>query len=237
MGRFYGTKVTWLGHSTFKIESPKGQVILIDPWLDNPRAPKDAKKHTKKVDYILITHGHGDHLGSAIEVAKKTKATVVAIHEISVYLTKKGLKKVIGMNKGGTVDLNGIKVTMVDATHSSGIEDRGKLIPGGEAAGYIITMENGFRIYHMGDTGFHGTLNIIGDFYGPDLVLIPIGGTYTMGPEEAAYAVRILRPNWIIPMHYGTFPVLTGTPQKFIKSLTSTYKGSVIELRPGETAE
>ncbi len=237
MARFEGIRVTWLGHSAFKLVSPKGKVILIDPWLEHPLAPSGAKETIDKVDYILVTHGHGDHMGNTIEIAQKTGATAVAIYEIASYLSQKGLKNVIGMNKGGTVELNGIKVTMVDATHSSGIDDQGKLINGGEAAAFIVTFENGFKVYHMGDTGFHGSMQIIGDFYKPDLVLIPIGSVFTLGPEEAAYAIKLIKPRWIIPMHFDTFPLLTGKPEKFRESLSPEYRDRLVVLRPGETAE
>lgn len=238
MARFNGIKITWYGHDAFKFVSPNGKVILIDPWLDNPLAPKGALESIDKVDLILVTHGHGDHLGNTVEIAKKTGARVACIFEISQYLLSKGVENVQGMNKGGSIYIDGIKATMVDATHSSGIvESEREVIVGGESAGFIVTFENGFKVYHMGDTGLSGFFYMVGEFYKPDLLLIPIGDLFTLGPDNAAYAVTIIKPKWIIPMHYKTFPVLTGTPEKFIDALPQEYKGKVIVMNPGETIE
>ncbi len=235
MARFNGIKVTWFGHASFKFESPEGKVILVDPWLDHPLAPEGAKQFGH-VDLILVTHGHSDHLGNTIEIAKSTNATVVAIYEIMLYLQGKGLSNLQGMNKGGTWEWNNIKITMTDAVHSSGIDEGGKVIPGGDPAGYIITFENGFKVYHTGDTGLFGGMQFIGELYKPDLVCLPIGSLFTMGPEEAAFAVKILKPRWVIPMHYETFPILTGKPKDFIDLLPDEFKDRVIVLKPGETA-
>ncbi len=236
MSRFEGVKITWYGHAAFRFVSPKGKVIWIDPWLEHPLAPP-ASKDMEQADLILVTHGHSDHLGNTVTLAQKTGALVVSIYEIMLFLQKKGLTNLQGMNKGGTLEWEGLRITMTDATHSSGIDVDGNVVPGGEAAGYIVTFENGFKVYHAGDTGLFGGLAMIGDFYRPDLVCLPIGSLFTMGPEEAAYAVTLLKPRWIIPMHYKTFPVLTGQPEALIKALPDEYKDRVIVLQPGETVE
>ena len=231
--KIYGIKITWYGHSAFLLESQNGKNILIDPWLDNPKAPEGAKD-IANVDLILITHGHSDHIGTSIEIAKRTNAKIISIFEISLYISGHGITNTQGMNKGGTVDIDGVKVTMVDAKHSSGIDQNGKVIEGGEPAGYIIEFENGFKIYHAGDTALFGDMKLIGKFYEPDLVILPIGGLYTMGPDEAAYACRLLKPKYIIGMHYGTFPVLTGTPDELRRRLPTNLRKRVIELEAGK---
>ena len=224
--------VTWFGHSAFLLKAPGGKSILVDPWLDNPNAPPEAKS-IAPVDLILITHAHSDHLGSAVEVAKRTGAKVISIHEISLYLQDQGMGDSIGMNKGGTVSVDGIGVTMVDARHSSAIDGRGAVLPGGEAAGYVVTFENGFRVYDAGDTAVFGDMKIIADIYKPELAILPIGGLYTMGPVEAAYACRLLKPKYVIGMHYGTFPPLSGTPEQLRQKLPASMRKIVLELKPG----
>ncbi|HAL57163.1 MAG TPA: metal-dependent hydrolase [Bacteroidetes bacterium] len=225
-------RITWFGHSAFLLESPGGKRVLVDPWLDNPKAPPEAKE-IAKVDLILISHGHGDHIGNTIEVAKRTSATVVAIHEVSLFLQAKGVASIQGMNKGGTVDVGGVKVTMVDAKHSSDIDVGAEPVPGGEAAGFVIEFENGFKAYHAGDTAVFGDMKLIADLYKPHLAFLPIGGLYTMDPRAAAFACRMLKPQQIIGMHYGTFPPLTGTPSELKKWLPAAMKRRVLDLEPG----
>lgn len=225
--------VTWFGHSAFLLKAPGGKSVLIDPWLDNPKAPAGAKE-LSPVDLILLTHGHSDHVGNTIDVARRTKAPVVAIYEISLYLQEHGVSTAQGMNKGGTMHIDGLKVTMVDAKHSSDIDVRGIVIPGGEPAGFVIEMENGFRVYHAGDTSLFGDMKLIADLYKPQLVLLPIGGLYTMDPREAAYACRLLKPTYIAGMHYGTFPVLAGTPAELKNNLPAAMKKRVMEFLPGQ---
>lgn len=224
--------IMWLGHSAFLIKSPLGKNILIDPWLENPKAPAGAKD-IAPVDLILVSHGHSDHFGNAVEVAKRTGAPVVCIHEISLYLHRQGIASAQGMNKGGTREVKGVKVTMTDARHSSGIDMNGTVLNGGEAAGYVIELENGYKVYHAGDTSLFGDMEYIGKLYKPDVAILPIGDLFTMGPKEAAVAATLLEPNVIIGMHYGTFPALTGTPEELMKHLPAKLKNRVRVLSPG----
>jgi L-ascorbate metabolism protein UlaG (beta-lactamase superfamily) len=224
--------VTWFGHSAFLMKSPGGVSVLVDPWLENPNAPPSAKDVTP-VDLILVTHGHSDHLGETIRIAQRTQAQVVSIHEICLHLQKQGVIGAQGMNKGGTIAIAGVKITMVDAKHSSGLDGGGAVVPGGEPAGFVIEFENGFTVYHAGDTSVFGDMKIIADLYKPSLAILPIGGLYTMDPREAAYACRLLKPRYVVGMHYGTFPVLSGTPAQLKRLLPASMKKTVVELEPG----
>jgi L-ascorbate metabolism protein UlaG (beta-lactamase superfamily) len=227
-----GIKITWLGHATFRIETPGGKLILIDPWvMGNPMCP-EKEKNVKQVDVLLCTHGHGDHIGDAVEIAKKHNPQAVGIPELCGWLEKKGVKRTAAMNKGGTQTVDDIKVTMVHADHSCGIQDGDQLVYGGEACGYVVEFSNGVKIYHAGDTNVFGDMKIIRELYAPEIAMIPIGDHYTMGPREAAYACHLLQPKTVIPMHFGTFPVLTGTPSQLQKL---TPEVEVKEMRPGET--
>jgi L-ascorbate metabolism protein UlaG (beta-lactamase superfamily) len=225
-------KVTWFGHSAFHLLSPGGKSILIDPWLDNPKAPAGSKE-ISPVDLILVTHGHGDHVGNTVEIARRTGARVIGIHELSLYLQGVGVAGVSGMNKGGTVAFDGIKITMTDAVHSAGIDGEKNVVCGGEAAGFVLTFEDGSTAYHAGDTALFGDMKLIGELYGPRVVFLPIGDLFTMGPREAALACRVLKPKAIIAMHYGTFPVLTGTPAELQRFLPPDMRKRVLELTPG----
>jgi len=231
-----GVKVTWLGHATFLIETPSGKKIIIDPWVaKNPKTPA-AFKSFDRLDVILCTHGHGDHSGDLVELAKKHSATVAGIYELCTWASKKGAKQTAPMNKGGTQKVGDIRVTMVNAHHSAAIEDDGQIVYGGEPCGYVLEFENGLRIYHAGDTCVFGDMAIIRELYKPDLAMLPIGDLYTMGPLEAAYACRLLQPKAVIPMHWGTFPALTGTPAELSRRLSEAEIAvEVITMGPGET--
>ena len=228
-----GIKVTWLGHATFRMETSAGKIVIIDPWImHNPKCP-EAEKKVKKVDVLLCTHGHLDHIGDAVEIIKQHQPLVVGMPELCGWLKTKGAKSVSGMNKGGTQTVGGdVKVTMVHANHSSGTEDGGQIIYTGEPCGYVIAFANGVTIYHAGDTNVFGDMAIIRDLYAPDVALLPIGDHYTMSPREAAYACNLLKPKAVVPMHFATFPVLTGTPAE-LKKLVSGVE--VVEMKPGET--
>ncbi|MCX5890395.1 MAG: metal-dependent hydrolase [Deltaproteobacteria bacterium] len=230
-----GVKVTYFGHSAFKL-SGAGVNVLIDPWLSNPLLNTPLEQ-VGKVDLILVTHGHGDHVGETVPLARKTGATVVAIHELSQILAEQGVAKIVGMNKGGTLSAAGLKITMTQAVHSSTMAVSGKMVPAGEASGFVVQFPNGFTVYHAGDTAAFKDMELIKELYQPELAMLPIGSHYVMSPREAALACRLIRPKWVIPMHYKTFPVLTGTPEELIELLKDEPGIKVIVLKPGETVE
>ncbi len=227
-----GIKLTWLGHATFRIETPGGKTVLVDPWvMGNPMCPESEKK-IKKVDVMLCTHGHFDHIGDAVAIAKEHNPVVVGIYELCAWMEKKGVKQISPMNKGGTQKVGDLRVTMVHAEHSCGIQDGDQIVYGGEACGYVIEFENGVKIYHAGDTNVFGDMQIIRELYGPEIAMLPIGDHFTMSPREAAYACRLLKPKTVIPMHFGTFPLLTGTPGELKKLVKDA---EILEMKPGQT--
>jgi L-ascorbate metabolism protein UlaG (beta-lactamase superfamily) len=243
-------EVLWLGQSAFKITTPGGKVIVTDPWLiKNPLTPTQYKNldNLGKVDLLLVTHGHGDHIADAPELAKKNSIPMYAPGDLNMALTTLGVlppAQLPRFNKSGRITpLPGIKVTATHAEHSSvyvwnnPASGKDETHPGGEPVGYIIELENGFRIFHMGDTGVFGDLKFIGEYYKPDLVLIPIGGHFTMDPGDAAYALReLIKPKFAIPMHYGANPLSKGTPQELLQALGNA-PVKVLPLKPGEKVE
>lgn len=230
-----GNKLTWLGHAAFRITTPSGKVIVIDPWIEsNPMCPPDQKRFDR-LDTMLITHGHFDHIADAVDLAKKFKPQVVGIFETCLWLGSKGVENTSGMNKGGTQKAGEIEVTMTHAVHSCGILDGDKVVYGGEACGYVVRLPGGLTIYHAGDTALFGDMKFIGELYEPHLVLLPIGDFYTMSPREASVAIRLLGAKHVLPMHFGTFPALTGRPER-LRELTEDINGLEIHsLKPGET--
>lgn len=222
----------WLGHGTFVLRYAD-QTVLIDPWvMQNPACP-DGLKQFDKIDTMLITHGHFDHIADAVALARQHQPTVVGIFELCEWLGSKGVGKLEAMNKGGTHTVAGLQITMVHADHSCGIQDDdGSIIYGGEAVGFVIRVPDGPTLYHAGDTNVFGDMALIAELYAPDIALLPIGDRFTMGPYEAAKATKLLGVGRVIPMHYGTFPLLTGTPEAFRDALKGA--AEVIEMQPGD---
>ena len=181
-------RTTWLGHAAFKFDCPAGMVVYVDPWLGNPRCPESLKQ-VGQAAAILVTHGHFDHIGDSVDIVKKTSAKMVCNFEISVWLESQGVRSAMGMNRGGTVNLDGIRITMVSSDHSSGISGDSGIVDGGTAAGFVVQFENDYKVYHAGDTNVFGEMRPIGELYAPDVALLPIGDYYTMSPTEAAIAV------------------------------------------------
>jgi L-ascorbate metabolism protein UlaG (beta-lactamase superfamily) len=244
MSEDLGFRFTWYGHAAMHIESEAGTSVLIDPWLGNPRSPITAEA-IDRCDVLLVTHSHGDHIGvsdggleqaDALSIARRTRPAWPAIHELSLWLS--GMPDlgatIVGMNKGGSVDVAGIRVSMVHADHSSGdlLAAGGTPVYLGEPVGFVIELENGRRIYHAGDTALFGDLRLIGELHHPDVACLPIGGHFTMDPVAAARAVELLGVTTAVPIHYGTFPILAGTPDELREELLHLGLGDVVVLDP-----
>ncbi len=233
MSLLKGTRVTWMGHATVLIQTAKGTNILIDPFIaHNPKYPKSFNL-PEKIHYILLTHGHGDHISDAAPVAAKHGSTVVAIYELAAYMAGKGVSETIGMNLGGTVQLNDCAATMVEAKHSAGAQDEQGTHYVGVATGFVLTIDDGPVLYHAGDTSLFSDMKLIADLYHPEVAMLPIGGHFTMGPSEAALAARLLAASMILPLHFGTFPPLKGTPDQLAALLDKNVY--VARLEPGES--
>ncbi len=205
-------EITWLGHGTFQFKLDSGEVILCDPWTEGPTYPKDHR--FDRIDAILVTHGHFDHIHSVVPLAKQFKPPIAAIYEICEWLGSKGVENCCPMNKGGSQKVGPVTVTMTEAVHSCGILDEGKIVYGGEAAGFVITFPDGRRAYFAGDTNVFTDMGLIAEMYAPELAFLPIGDLFTMSPREAAVACRLLKAKKVVPMHFGTFPPLTGKPEE-----------------------
>jgi L-ascorbate metabolism protein UlaG (beta-lactamase superfamily) len=224
---------TWIGHGTWRVRSAKQKEVLIDPWvMNNPVAPEKLKT-IDTLDLMLITHGHFDHIHDALEIARRTKPRIVTNHEIGAWLGSKGIdgESIVAGNQGGTLEVDGINITLVHAEHSCGITDDSGVVYGGDACGMVIEFENGFTVYFAGDTDVFGDMALIAELSQFDVAFLPIGGFFTMGPERAAKAVKLLGVKTVVPMHFGTFPILTGTPGALQKLVGSNVK--VLDIAPG----
>ena len=244
MSEDLGFRFTWYGHAAVHVESAAGASILIDPWLSNPLSPAGPDT-IERCDLMLVTHGHHDHLGAmpgeiatadALAIARRTAPVWPAIHELQLWLSAQdtGEAELIGMNKGGTIEARGLRVTMVAADHSAGdfLADDGLPLYLGEPTGLVVELESGRRLYHAGDTALFGDMRLIGEMYRPDVAFLPIGGHFTMDPPAAARAVELLGCATVVPIHYGTFPVLTGTPDAMREELEHLGLGDVEVLSP-----
>jgi L-ascorbate metabolism protein UlaG (beta-lactamase superfamily) len=236
MADLKGTQITWLGHSAVLITTARGTQILIDPFLEqNPKYPKDYKL-PEKIDLLLLSHGHGDHIADAVSVARKHKAQAVGIFELVGWLQSKGVEDIVGMNLGGTYRFKDVAISLVEAKHSSSIQDGKDILYAGVAAGFVITIDGGPVIYHAGDTSVFSDMQILKDLYSPEVGLLPIGDHYTMGPKAAALAANYLGLKTVIPIHYGTFPQLTGTPEE-LKMHLEKHHVETLTLTPGVAAK
>jgi L-ascorbate metabolism protein UlaG (beta-lactamase superfamily) len=230
-----GLRIKWLGHASLHIETPAGTSILVDPWFEgNPKHP--AGSAPAKVDLLLVTHGHGDHTGSVVGEAKKTKAQVVGMVELTTILGEQGVENAVGMNVGGSYRATDVTVTMTEARHSSSIQHKGQTVYAGDPAGFVLEIEGAPTIYIAGDTAVFSDMKLISELYRPEIVILPIGDHYTMGPRQAGLAASFLVPKTILPVHWGTFPALSGTPEQLREELkVRGVPAEVVAWQPGET--
>lgn len=235
-----GVEMTWLGHAAYRIRLDDGTTLLVDPWLTGNPACPEGERTQDRCDAIFVTHGHFDHMGASdgkvdvVDLARDTGAMVFAIHEISVWLGAQGLENVVGLNMGGTVDApGGVRATMVSAVHSSGMSGDSGIVDGGDPAGWILDIAGGPTVYHAGDTMVFGDMALIGELWSPDVALLPIGGHFTMDPAQAARAAGLLGVETVVPIHYGTFPILAGTPEQLREIGGGRFE--VVAPEPGET--
>jgi L-ascorbate metabolism protein UlaG (beta-lactamase superfamily) len=224
--------LTWLGHASFRLDTPGGKRVYVDPWLGGPTCP-ESERQPERVDLIAITHGHGDHVGDTVELHTRFGCPVVALVELRGWLSGQGVEEnpAHGPNKGGTVDVDGVKLTLTHAHHSSSSNEGGYL---GEAAGLVIEVEDGTTIYFAGDTNAFMDMQLIGRIYKPALAVLPIGGHYTMGPREAAVALELLGVRRCVPCHWGTFPLLHGRPEQLAELAPGV---DVAHIQPGDTVQ
>jgi L-ascorbate metabolism protein UlaG (beta-lactamase superfamily) len=249
MSEELGFRFTWYGHSCVHLETPEGTSVLFDPWFGNPRSPTGPER-VERCDVMLVSHGHFDHLGAqpgevagadSVTIARRTQPTWPAVHELSLWL--EGLDglgaEVIGMNKGGTVAARGLRISMVHADHSAGdwVAAEGVPLYLGEPVGFVVELEAGTRVYFAGDTALYGDMRLVNELYRPEVAFLPIGGHYTMDPSAAARAVELLGAHTVVPIHYGTFPILVGTPQQLRDELAVLGLDDVTVLspEPGQT--
>ena len=233
-------RITWAGHATFHLTTPEGVGILVDPWMrSNPACPASLKSRVRdRLAAMLLTHGHSDHMADLVELAQETGASVLCQYDLVSYLEAQNVsgEQLIGFNKGGTVTVAAVHVTMTNAQHSSSSYEHGTLVTLGSAAGYVLRFSNNFTVYVTGDTSVTMDMQIVGDLYRPDLTILPIGGHFTMDPRQAAYALKLIRSPYAIPCHFGTFPILSGTPEALVTACQEFgVTTQVIALKPGET--
>jgi L-ascorbate metabolism protein UlaG (beta-lactamase superfamily) len=224
--------LTWLGHASFRLDSPGGKRVYVDPWLSGPTVP-DSEKEPERIDIIAVTHGHGDHVGDTVALHQRTGCTVLGMVELVGWLTQHGVAqdKGIAFNKGGTVDIDGVLFTLTQAFHSGSAPDGSYA---GEPAGIVVRLEDGTAVYFAGDTCVFGDMRLIGELYEPDVAVLPIGDHYTMGPKEAAKALELLGVERCVPCHWGTFPLLAGRPEQLAELAPGV---DVARIQPGDTVE